>query len=153
MPKEPLIGEALQILRAELGRGQRRLADLTAGDAWPAFLCFGRQRFNTPATPDSDGLLVQYGTHAFGGPPMFILDLARQFEISDADGEHDHYTQVHCELRYVPQPSLRELGTFSSWFFHDAGGDLDTWAASLGGRMEPLRDHKPAGIHLYEEPI
>ncbi|MEV8564917.1 hypothetical protein AB0436_04910 [Streptomyces sp. NPDC051322] len=145
------ISAALQSLRDELGSNHHEFAESTAHDAWPAFLRFGRQRFDTPAAPDSDGLLIQYGTHAFGGPPMFTLDLCRQFEINDVEGEHYHYVQVHCELRYALQSSLQHLGTFDSWFFHDAGSDLDTWAAGLGIHLELLRGHRPAKIRLYEE--
>lgn len=154
MPYKPSINEALQVLRDELGGSPGELdGSLTTHDAWTAFLRFGGQRFETPATPDSDGLLFQYGTYAFDGPPMFMLDLTRQFEINDADGEHDHYVQIHCELRYTPRPPLKDLGTFGSWFFHDSGDDLHTWAASLGVRLKPLRDHEPAGIRLYEDPV
>ncbi|WP_331720611.1 hypothetical protein OG851_42475 (plasmid) [Streptomyces sp. NBC_00161] len=153
MPYRPPISEALSFLWEELESGNRELAELTARDVWPAFLRFGRQRFDTAATPDCDGLLFQYGTYAFGGPSMFTLDLTRQFDLNDAEGEHDHYVQVHCELRYEPQASLRNLGTFDAWFFHDADCDLDAWADSLSGHLELLQDHKPAEIILYEEPI
>ncbi|WP_309225909.1 hypothetical protein [Streptomyces lunaelactis] len=153
MPHRPPISEALQFLRDELESGHHQLAELTAHDAWSAFLRFGRRRFDTAATPDSDGLLFQYGTHAFSGPPMFTLDLTRQFEINDAEGEHNHYAQVHCELRYAPQSSLHSLGTFNTWFFHDTGGDLDAWADSLDIHLELLQDRKPSEISLYEEPI
>ncbi|MFJ9339456.1 hypothetical protein ACIRP0_09205 [Streptomyces sp. NPDC101733] len=84
---------------------------------------------------------------------MFTLDLTRQFEVNDAEGEHDHYVRVHCELRYEPQAALRKLGTFDTWFFHDTDGDLGAWADSLSGHLELLQDHKPAEIRLYEEPI
>ncbi|MFJ2271881.1 hypothetical protein ACIO8F_40880 [Streptomyces sp. NPDC087228] len=83
---------------------------------------------------------------------MFTLDLTQQFEINDVEGEHDHYVQVHCELRYAPQASLRDLGSFDAWFFHDAGGDLGTWTDSLSVHLELLQDLKPAAISLHEEP-
>lgn len=153
MPHRPPISEALSFLREELESGHRELAGLTASDVWPAFLRFGQQRFETAATPDSDGLLFQYGTYAFGGPSMFTLDLTRQFEVNDAESEHNHYVQVHCELRYEPQVSLRDLGSFDTWFFHDTDGDLDTWADSLSVHLELLQDLKPSEILLYEEAI
>jgi hypothetical protein len=46
--------------------------------------------------------------------------------------------------------SVGELETFNSWFFHDSDGDLGTWADSLNTRLEPLQDHKPAGVSLHE---
>ncbi|MGW6411698.1 hypothetical protein ACWF95_31545 [Streptomyces vinaceus] len=84
---------------------------------------------------------------------MFTLDLTRQFEVNDAEGEHDHYVQVHCALRYEPQTALRDLGSFDAWFFHDSDGDLDAWADSLSSRRALLEGHKPGEIILYEEPI
>ncbi len=46
-------------------------------------------------------------------------------EVNDASGEHDHYIQLHCELRYEPVLQLRALGHFVSWFFHDSYEELD----------------------------
>ena len=54
---------------------------------------------------------------------MFTVDLTRQFAVVDGDGEHDHFVQVHCELRYAPESALDALGSFGPWFFHDAGAD------------------------------
>jgi hypothetical protein len=56
---------------------------------------------------------------------MFIVDLTRQFEINDHDGEHDHFIQIHCELRYRPDQALERLGSFNRWFFHDTDDALD----------------------------
>lgn len=68
---------------------------------------------------------------SFDGPPAFLLNFTRQFEINDAEGDHDHYVQVHCELSYSADHGLRALGRFSSWFFHDGGEELDGWAAGV----------------------
>lgn len=120
MPNRPRLEEALDFLRAELAAGRSTATELTTWAEWLAFMRFGRQRFGTASTPDSDGLLFQYGKYALSGRPMFTVDFARQFDISDDDGQHDHYLQVHCELRYEPEPALDVLGSFDSWFFHDA---------------------------------
>ncbi|MEV4501912.1 hypothetical protein [Streptomyces klenkii] len=79
------------LLEDELHSGRRTLADLDTEDTWLAFLRFGRRLFDVPDTADADGLLFQYGTYSFSGPPTFALDLTRQFEISDSSGDHDHY--------------------------------------------------------------
>ncbi|MFB7183633.1 hypothetical protein ACFCYI_38735 [Streptomyces sp. NPDC056257] len=100
--------EAVELLEGELGSGQRSLDDLVTEDLWPVFLRFGRRLFDVSDTPDADGLLFQYGTYAFDGPPAFTLDLTRQFEISDNNGDHAHYVQVHCEPRYGLAPALPE---------------------------------------------
>lgn len=103
----------------------------------------------------ADGLLFQYGTHTFEGPRVFTLDLARQFEVNDASGEHDHYTQHHCELRYEPVLQLRALGHFESWFFHDTDDELDRWANGLGLHefWAILRNFHPAEIRVYQEQV
>jgi hypothetical protein len=126
----------------------------TLGQAWSAFLRFGHRRFDTPATPESDGLLFQYGTHSFYGPPMFLVTLTRQFEVNDQDGEHDHFVQIHCELRYRPDPALERLGSFNRWFFHDADADaddLDRWTHGLSPHLPLLPGHRPDEVHLVEE--
>ncbi|MFC4610358.1 hypothetical protein ACFO9E_21465 [Streptomyces maoxianensis] len=153
MRDRPPTNEALGLLRGELEAGRSSITELTAHDVWPAFLRFGRQRFDTALTPDSDGLLLQYGTYAFDGPPKFTLDFTRQFEINDDDGDHDHYLQVHCELRYPPDPALDDLRSFNSWFFHDTDECLDHWAGTMGSLLAPLRGRKPADIRLYESPV
>ncbi|MGW5779111.1 hypothetical protein [Streptomyces sp. NPDC003863] len=143
--------EAVGLLEGELG--SRALAEPVTEDVWLAFLRFGRQLFHVPDTPDADGLLFQYGTYAFDGPATFTLNLTRQFEVSDSDGDHDHYVQVHCELRYGLTPALAALGSFTSWFFRDAGGDLDEWAQELTERAawSAIRGLKPAEIWVYQE--
>ncbi|MFD0078497.1 hypothetical protein ACFVIY_39475 [Streptomyces sp. NPDC127166] len=112
-----------------------------------------RQRFATASTPESDGLLFQYGTYAFSGRPMFTVDLTRQFDISDDVGEHDHYVQIHCELRYECEPALDALGSSNSWFFHDANADLDEWLAAMEGHLELLLARGPSEIDVYKEPV
>ncbi|MEV0225344.1 hypothetical protein [Streptomyces sp. NPDC050704] len=145
----------MSLLERELCDGRRALADLGAEDAWLAFVRFGRRRLRTPDSPDADGLLFQYGTYSFDGPPTFTLDFTRQFEVSDGDGGHDHYVQVHCELRFGADPALQALGSFDSWFFHDAEDDLDRWAEELGSRevWRVIRGLRPALIKVYQDRV
>ncbi|MFF0478001.1 hypothetical protein [Streptomyces sp. NPDC004284] len=105
--------------------------------------------------PDADGLLFQYGIYAFDGPAAFMLDLVRQFAVVDEGGDHDHYVQVHCELRYGPTPALRALGGFGSWFFQDSGEDLDEWARALDERAvwAVVRELEPVGVRVYQERV
>ncbi|MFE0702334.1 hypothetical protein [Streptomyces sp. NPDC058872] len=155
MTRRPSTDEAVGLLKSELGSERRALDDLVTEDLWRAFLRFGRRLFDVPDAPDADGLLFQHGTHAFDGPPTFVLDLTRQFEVSDSDGDHDHYVQVHCELRYGLAPALEALGSFDSWFFHDAGDDLEEWAQGLTGRAAWATIHrrKPTEIRVYQEQV
>ncbi|WP_240450119.1 hypothetical protein [Streptomyces sp. S1] len=143
------MGDAVRVLEGELEAG------MDAEDTWRAFLRFGRRLFDVPDTPESDGLLFQYGTYAFDGPPAFRLDLVRQFEIVDGEGAYDHYVQVHCELRYEPVPALEDLGAFDAWFFHGTGEDLDEWAARLAERpvWEALRPFGPVEARVYQERV
>jgi hypothetical protein len=147
--------EAAGLFESELRAGRRTLSDLSTECAWHAFIRFGRLRFDTPDSHDADGLLFQYGTYSFNGPATFTLDLARQFEAHDGDGDHDHYVQVHCELRYQLTPGLQALGSFVSWFFHDTEDDLDRWAEELGHRpaWTVIRALEPAEIRVYQEQV
>ncbi|WP_078624040.1 hypothetical protein [Streptomyces monomycini] len=152
------LAEAVHLLRAELQAVAGRTAPLaatTAAQAWLAYTRFARQRFAVPQAPDADGLLFQYGTYATDGPPAFTLDLTRQFEVADDDGEHDHYVHVHCELRYDPVPELRALEHFDTWFFHDSGDNVDRWAAEVRGRAvwEAVRDRAPTGGAVHQEQV
>ncbi|KJY28527.1 hypothetical protein VR44_25115 [Streptomyces katrae] len=153
MHDRPRLEEAIDVLRAELDVGRSTKTELTTRAAWLAFMRFARQRFATAPTPDSDGLLFQYGTYAFSGRPMFTVDLTRQFDVSDDKGEHEHYLQVHCELRYEREPVLDALGSFDSWFFHDTNGDLDEWFAAMERHLELLLARRPSEIDVYEEPV
>ncbi|MFE1550878.1 hypothetical protein [Streptomyces sp. NPDC058718] len=153
MHDRPRMEEALDVLRAELEVGRSTAAELTTRAAWLAFMRFARLRFATAPTPASDGLLLQYGTYAFSGRPMFTVDLTRQFDISDDGGDHDHYVQVHCELRYECEPALDTLGSFNSWFFHDTNADFDEWLAAMEGHLELLLARGPSEIDVYEEPV
>jgi hypothetical protein len=116
---------------------------------------FGRRRFWTPDVADADGLLFQFGTYAFDGPPTFSPDLVRQFEVADGAGEHDHYLQVHCELRFAPTEELVTLGSYSSWFFHDGDGDLEGWAAGPLARPDRavIGGRTPAEVKVYREEV
>lgn len=155
MPERLSVDRARERLQQELGRGRRLLAELDVDEVWFGFVCFGCQRFDTADTPDADGLVLQYGTHSLEGSPVFTLDLARQFEITDASGGHGHYIQLHCELRYEPVPRLRALGHFESWFFHDTDGDLNAWAGGLGRRTfwPVVRSFRPREIRVCQEQV
>ncbi|MCX4991216.1 MULTISPECIES: hypothetical protein [unclassified Streptomyces] len=154
MSGRPSIGEAADLLRAQLRVGQLS-SPATTEDAWSAFIRFGRMRFNTADSPDADGLLFQYGVHAFDGPEAFSLDLARQFEVLGADGDYDHFVQVHCELVYEPVPALAALGDFNSWFFHDSGEDLGRWLGALTARdaWAVIREQRPVKVEVYQEAV
>ncbi|MEU6673800.1 hypothetical protein [Streptomyces sp. NPDC046925] len=147
------VDRAEERLHHALGRGRQTPAGLDPDAAWRRFVRFGSRRFDT--APGGDGLLLQYGTYAFEGPPLFTLDLARQFEINDAAGEHDHFIQLHCEFRYEPVPELRALGQFEDWFFHDTDDELDRWADGLGNRgfWPIVRTHRPREVRVYQEQV
>lgn len=151
MGNRPCVEEAVGVLRDELAGARSPGGGLTTRDAWLAYLRFGRRRFDTAPTPDADGLLFQYGTHTFTGTPKFTLALTRQFAVVDANGAHEHHLQVHCELRYAPTPALTRLGSFHSWFFHDADADVAPWADAMGGRLVALADCVPGEVEVYAE--
>jgi hypothetical protein len=80
--------------------------------AWEAFKAFGRQ----VASHDGVGLLFQLGVFNFTGEPLFYFGPVCQFERLDADGEHDGFEQIHCELSCPPTTGLEGVEA-SLWSF------------------------------------
>lgn len=80
--------------------------------AWSAFKAYGREVFDSQEV----GLLLQIGTYDFTGAPLFYFDPVCQFEITLADGTHDHFEQLHCELTCPPVSELEGIET-SLWSF------------------------------------
>ena len=80
--------------------------------AWSAFKAYGREVFAQQGV----GLLFQLGTYEFTGEPLFYFDPVCQFEITDSDGEHDHFEQLHCEMTCAPDEALSGIEA-SLWSF------------------------------------
>jgi hypothetical protein len=66
---------------------------------------------------EGDGILAQYGTFAWDGPPHFELDMTRQFTFADEDGEYSHMTQLQCTFQVAVTDELRALGEDNLWSF------------------------------------
>jgi len=98
-------------------------APVSAASAWAAFKDYCREVFG----PESIGLLFQVGTYDFTGQPLFYFDPVCQFEKTDAEGEHDHYEQLHCELTCPTNQTLNSTNA-SLWSFDYATAD-DFFAA------------------------
>jgi hypothetical protein len=88
-------------------------ASVSAAIAWAAFKDYGREVFG----PESMGLLFQVGVFDFSGQPLFYFDPVCQFEMTDDEGEHDHYEQLHCELTCPPTEMLSKTDT-NLWSFN-----------------------------------
>ena len=104
-PQEKRLKEVLQQCNASR-------APVSGTAAWEAFKAYGREVFGTPGV----GLLFQAGIFSFTGKPLFYFDPVCQFEILDADGEHDHFEQLHCELTCEARPELQPA-TAELWSF------------------------------------
>lgn len=88
-----------------------------ADAAWAAFKDYAR----TVILGGGNGLLFQVGTHDFEGRPMFYFDSVCQFQLLDANGEHEGFEQLHCELSCPPRPELGGVETnLWSFEFEDA---------------------------------
>jgi hypothetical protein len=123
------IGEAAAVFHALITAHGLQVKELTARSAWQVLGRYGHVAFETADLPDADGLLYQSGMYRFMRRSLFELDLVRQFEVVDAEGDHDHYVQVHCTLRYAPTPELEALGADHCWWFPDQGA-LAAWLRS-----------------------
>jgi hypothetical protein len=148
------IGEAAAVFHALITAHDLRVEELTARSAWQVFGDYGRVTFETPDLPDADGLLYQYGMHRLRRWSLFELDLVRQFEVVDAGGDHDHYVQMHCTLRYAPTPELAALGADHCWWFPDQGA-LAAWLHSVATRPEwaVLDAQEPKQVAVYQEDV
>lgn len=78
---------------------------ISALAAWSVFKEYGREVFG----PESVSLLFQVGTYDFTGTPLFYFDPVCQFEFRDANGEHDHFEQLHLELTCQPTEALSSV--------------------------------------------
>jgi hypothetical protein len=148
------INEAPDLFRQLLSSRGMTSANMVADTAWQTLVDFANIRFATGPQPASDGLLYEYGTYRFTGRSMFTLDLVRQFETVDEGGEHDHFVQFHCELRYEPEPALDALGAFDSWWFPDQGL-LEEWTSEINSRPEwtVLATKVPSEVEIHQEQV
>lgn len=101
--------ERLVTLLRQHGAGDQPASGTSA---WSAFKAYGREIFGQQGVD----LLFQVGTYSFTGTPLFYFDPVCQFEITDSDGEHDHFEQLHCELTCLPDDQLdgTEVSLWSS---------------------------------------
>lgn len=118
--------ERLLDFLARHGANGPRVAAL---DAWQAFKDFGR----SIQLDDGTGLLFQVGTYDFDGPALFHLGCVVQFESVDADGEHEGFEQLHCELTCPPAPQLDGV-TAELWSFEHP--DADAWYTAVEAMPE-----------------
>jgi hypothetical protein len=91
--------------------------------AWTAFKTYGEEVFGQQGV----GLLFQAGTHEFSGSPRFYFNPVCQFEITAANGEHDHFEQLLCELTCPPDEELSGID-IALWSF-DYPSATDFFAA------------------------
>jgi hypothetical protein len=150
------VSDAVVVFERTLADAGLTAGELTADLALQAFGVFAAERFATGRFPDADGLLYQYGIHAFSGQDMFQLDMTRQFARSDDAGEHQGFVQFHCTLHYSPDPELAELGSHHQWWFHDSNGEpLHIWLAALQARPERslLRARRPSAVDTASEDV
>jgi len=70
-----------------------------------------------PVDEDGDGILIQWGTHAFTAPPTFQFDVTRQFitEAADEPDENEIW-QLHLTLHY-PANEATEFANGEVWHF------------------------------------
>jgi len=107
--------ERLSALLHQHGVGDQPASGVAA---WSAFKAYGREVFGAPGV----GLLFQVGTYEFSGTRLFYFDPVCQFEVTDSDGEHDHFEQLHCEMTCRPSDHLSGIEA-SLWSFDYPSAD------------------------------
>ena len=131
MSNKRQVGEAVDIART-LVRG-----DVPVGPPLPALARIARSfavtEFDVPDDSDSDGYLFQYGKVSWLPEPTFVLSVARQLEVVDADGGHEFYAQVQFEYRYALDAELKTVVSHSEWWFPGGDTSFYSWLDSVSG--------------------
>ncbi|MEH0843948.1 hypothetical protein V6U81_16310 [Micromonospora sp. CPCC 205711] len=100
--------------------------------------------------PEQDGLLFQYATLGADGA---VLGFVRQFEVVDADGDHEEYVQLHAEYRLPPDPGL--TGHHEDWWFRGGPEPFEAWFDRVSGH--PVWGHLqrvgPSGFEIWQESV
>ncbi|MEU4673898.1 hypothetical protein AB0F91_39580 [Amycolatopsis sp. NPDC023774] len=137
------IDSAAEALLAKINARRWSVSDLSAQQAWAAFLDFAALRFDIPNEPDADGLLYQFGVYHFTGEPAFHLDPTRQLALRE-----EQYVQVHLDIRFALDPSLVALGRHTEWWFSEddtVHAGVDDAAQPRGRRGPDLARRARAG--------
>ena len=128
----PSAEAANEVFRAVLAEAGEQLSTLTVASGLQHFERFAALPFDVPPGPDSDGVLVEYGTFTFGDERLFHVSLVRQFAIPD----EDEYVQFHCDLRFAPTDGLVALGNLHAWWWPSEGPSLVEWFADIRARPD-----------------
>ncbi|WP_131737202.1 hypothetical protein [Actinomadura roseirufa] len=106
---------------------------------------FADFEFDVPNTADADGFIFQYGAANWFSEPTFVLSIGRQFEVVDADGQYEHFLQVHFEFRYPLDDALEAARDHAEWWFPEDGPSFDSW-------LENIESSPIAAITALREP-
>lgn len=114
---------------------------------------FERIEFDVPSSADSDGFLFQYGEVNWFPELTFAVGFVRQMELVDVEGEHEGYSQVQLEYRYLIDADLRSFESHNSWWFRDGGVPFEDWLELV--RRDPVwrvvREKTPLGFEISQE--
>ena len=103
--------------------------------------------------PNQDGFLFQYAAVTTFGDVGFVLGFARQFEVVEADGEHEGYVQLLAEYHFGHDEELAGLGHREDWWFPDWPETFGAWFARVS--TDPvwgvLDTSKPTEFEILQE--
>lgn len=125
----------------------------------PAQVLTAVERFATvefdvsPELPDQDGFLFEYTTIA--GDTIFSLGITRQFEIVDADGDHERFVQLHCGYRLPVDPELTAEGHQADWWFRGGPEPFEAWFARVADHpiWRHLQRKVRSGFEIRQETV
>lgn len=116
--------------------------------AWEAFKRFGRSYFGRQDV----GLLFQVGVFSFDGTPRFYFDSVCQVAVHDADGEHDHFEQTHCELTCPVSDELRSVSR-ELWSFDFSSADAFYLAVEALPEFQVAARQPQYRVNVYHERV
>ena len=116
--------------------------------AWSAYREYGREVFGTSDV----GLLFETGIYDFTGERKYYINLVCQFEISDGEGEFDHFEQLHCELTCAPEASLSDKDAIL-WSFDYESADAFLDAVEALPAFQAAMQQRPLAMEVYYESV
>lgn len=145
---EVLLGELIQFRRG--ARSQLPVDELA-----DAIRDFQEIRFNVSSSAEADGFLFQYGRENWLDLPAFVLGFTRQFDVVDQNGEHERFSQVSVEYRYLLEGDLRKVDGRMSWWFYDSGVPFAEWLSeNLSDPIwRTLRDREAVTVVATQENV
>lgn len=149
--KETLLktSDGIKRFRALLKEAEFNPREPKLAGAWEAYKKFSEISFDCAI----DNLLFEAGIYDCTEGDVFCLSLVRQFTL-EVEDEYDYIEQIHLDLLYQPDETLRGLKeTLLTYEFDDnVAAFLEAVEKSPAFQI-PLKQYAPAAAEIYQDEI